>query len=656
MKLMSQLLYFWIGFKRSLQFASVLAIASAMLGGVGIAQDDLDAAVAAPQSLEEVQGLIKEAGKLFKADKFQASAERVAVCRAAIQDLVLAGDRKDMTEWERAHRQLANAADALSIQGAQLPPMPEWKEIADQVRQMASDKKAKSDKNPVPAKGNEAEQISFTKVIAPMLVEHCGRCHVDKASGEFTMASYEQLAKGSKAGVVVFPGDPVSSPLISVVESGQMPPNGSRVPEEKLAMLKAWVVQGARYDGNDPKESIKSLVGETMTGAKAADAPVVVKAATGKETVSFSKDIAPLLVENCNGCHYMGNNAPGGLRFNNFSELLKGGGSGPAIAPGKAEDSLLVKKLLGTSGQRMPAGNRPPLSEDKIALVKTWISEGAAFDGDSQDSRLDAVIAKSWIARATHDELMERRMQRARENWQIVAPKSTPDEAYDEEVHVLGNLGKSAATKLLAQANQVAKVLRKQFKLSPKDSLIKGGITIIALKSRYDYSELGKMLEKRELPSEWSAHWKREAPDLYIAMVYDSSDAKLNETTLVQQMTSLWIASHDGAPKWFAEGAGRNALANTVGMNDARVRPWVLQFPEVVASLKTVKPILDGKMNDEDEAVLGFGIIRTLQASPLKSKYELILRQLANEPKFEDVFTNHLGPIEMFLKQSLGKW
>jgi hypothetical protein len=246
-------------------------------------------------------------------------------------------------------------------------------------------------------------------------------------------------------------------------------------------------------------------------------------------------------------------------------------------------------------------------------------------------------------------------MERARAKWQIVAPKSTPEEAFDDEIHVIGNIGKGSAEKLLGQAKLTAKTLRKQFKLAAKDPVLKGGITIFAFKSRYDYSEMGKMLEKRSLPSDWSAHWRKEAPDLYIAMVNDSSDPKLNESTLLQQMTSVWIASHDGAPKWFSDGAGRNALANAVGVNDARVQPWLKRFPEIVGELKSVKPILEGKMNDEDEAILGFGLIRSLQASPIKSKYDLILRQLATSTKFDDVFVRNLGPIENFLQEALGK-
>jgi mono/diheme cytochrome c family protein len=628
----------------------VVMMVSVLVGNRSLAQDP--PSIPPLTTLEEVREQIKLAGEEFKAKNFDSSSMRVEACVEVLETLILESDRKELPEWERVHRQVRSAADALTIQGAEFDAIPEWKEIQEKIRSAAKMKKEKKGSD-VP-KADESG-IRFSKQIAPILVEHCGRCHVDKASGEFTMGTYEQLMKGSKAGVVLFPGDPVSSPLVSVIESGQMPPSGNRVPTEKLALIKAWVQQGAKYDESDPKASIKSFGGEGGASPRPPAKPVEVMERTGKETVSFSSDIAPLLVANCNGCHYAANNVRGGLRLNNFNEILKGGDSGAMIEPGKGDNSLLVKKLLGTSGQRMPAGGRPALSEVQINLVKKWIDEGASFDGDNRDGQLDSVIERSFAAKANHEELMQRRMERARSKWQIVAPNSKPDEAVDSEFHVIGNVSEAYAKKLLSQAQQVSKKLKRDWKMNAKDPFVKGGLTIFAFKSRYEYSEMGKMLEKRSIPAEWSAHWRKEAPDLYVAMVNDTADFKLNESTLVHQLTSVWVASHDGAPRWFAEGAGRSALAKSVGMNDARVQPWVRRAPAVIGELKNVQTLIEGKMNDEDEAVLGFGLIHELQSGPLKKKLEITMRQLATSTGFEEVFKRHFGPMDVFLKQALRK-
>ena len=302
----------------------------------------------------------------------------------------------------------------------------------------------------------------------------------------------------------------------------------------------------------------------------------------------------------------------------------------------------------------MPMG-RPELPESQIQLVATWIKEGATFDGQSKDAKLDQVVGQAFAAKASHKELMAKRMERTREKWKIASPKNDPDEASDEQFHVIGNIGSENAKLLLTQANTAAGQIRKMFNVTNKEPLVKGGITVFALKQRYDYSEFGKMLESRALPPEWSSHWRNEVLDSYVAIVFDKSEDKINETSLLQQITSLWINSYQGVPRWFADGAGRQALALTVGIKDARVQPWLKRMPESMEQMKTLKSLLDGSMNDEASAVIGFGVIRTMYEVKMKVKYEAIIRSLAGGMSFDQATTKNIGSMEDFLKQLLGK-
>src|SRR5437764_1880512 len=61
--------------------------------------------------------------------------------------------------------------------------------------------------------------------------------------------------------------------------------------------------------------------------------------------LQFQRDIAPIFQQSCGQCHI--NSAMGKLRLDSESAVLRGGVSGPAIAPGHSADSLLVKRLLG---------------------------------------------------------------------------------------------------------------------------------------------------------------------------------------------------------------------------------------------------------------------------------------------------------------------
>ena len=382
--------------------------------------------------------------------------------------------------------------------------------------------------------------------------------------------------------------------------------------------------------------------------------PTKIPGPNGKETVSFARDVAPILIANCNGCHYNATRVGGGLQFNMFTQIVKGGDSGPIVLPGKPDESLVIRKLKGMEGARMPMG-RAPLPDSQIQLVETWIKEGATFDGQNKDAKLDQVAGQAFASKATHNELMTKRVELSREKWKMAFPKGEPDEAIDENFHVIGNIGEQSTKNLLAQANAVSSQIRKLIKLPGKDPLIKGGVTIYALKQRYDYSEFGKMIESRTLPPEWSSHWRKEVLDTYVAMVVDKSESKINQTSLMQQMTSLWVGSREGVPRWFAEGAGRQALALSVGANDLRVQPWLKRIPTSMDQMKSLKALSDGTMNDEALATIGFGVIRTMYDSKMKPQYELILRSLASGMNFDQATTKAIGSMDLFLQKLLGK-
>ena len=92
-------------------------------------------------------------------------------------------------------------------------------------------------------------------------------------------------------------------------------------------------------------------------------------------TVSYSADIQPSFTANCSsaGCH--GANPPSGLELVSYASLSAGGRSGPAFVGGDSANSLIVKRLEGVGGQRMPLG-RGPLGDDQIQDVKDWIDDG----------------------------------------------------------------------------------------------------------------------------------------------------------------------------------------------------------------------------------------------------------------------------------------
>ncbi len=96
----------------------------------------------------------------------------------------------------------------------------------------------------------------------------------------------------------------------------------------------------------------------------------------------FERRIRPVLVEHCFACHSAAAKPPqGGLRLDTAAGLRAGGDSGPAIAAGRPDDSLLVAALRYQSLEMPPSGK---LTDAVIADFEQWIAAGAL------DPRIDA--------------------------------------------------------------------------------------------------------------------------------------------------------------------------------------------------------------------------------------------------------------------------
>src|SRR5262245_16751107 len=75
--------------------------------------------------------------------------------------------------------------------------------------------------------------------------------------------------------------------------------------------------------------------------------PVLSVAAAPPEGVEFfEKKVRPVLAEHCYQCHSsQAKKVRGSLRLDSRANTLKGGDTGPAIVPGKPEQSLLLKAI-----------------------------------------------------------------------------------------------------------------------------------------------------------------------------------------------------------------------------------------------------------------------------------------------------------------------
>lgn len=95
--------------------------------------------------------------------------------------------------------------------------------------------------------------------------------------------------------------------------------------------------------------------------------------------VRYEQDVKPIFEAHCTGCHGSVN-PPDDLNLTTIDDMLKGGTkAGPAVAPGKPDDSPIIKYVRGLVQPRMPYG-KPPLSPQDIQTLRMWIAAGAKPD------------------------------------------------------------------------------------------------------------------------------------------------------------------------------------------------------------------------------------------------------------------------------------
>jgi len=117
-------------------------------------------------------------------------------------------------------------------------------------------------------------------------------------------------------------------------------------------------------------------------------APTLTAAETSREEAGsvafFEKHVRPLLVNNCYNCHSADTKAAGGLRVDDRNGLLAGGAGGPAVVPGKPEESLILDAITHADGiSKMPPKKK--LSDAEIADIRSWIQAGAVWPEERFD-------------------------------------------------------------------------------------------------------------------------------------------------------------------------------------------------------------------------------------------------------------------------------
>lgn len=97
--------------------------------------------------------------------------------------------------------------------------------------------------------------------------------------------------------------------------------------------------------------------------------------------VLYAEVIQPILESRCYACH-SSRRQKGDLRLDGIEFIRQGGENGPVIEAGRADSSELFSRMMLSleDEDHMPPNEKPQPSSSEIALIQSWINDGADFE------------------------------------------------------------------------------------------------------------------------------------------------------------------------------------------------------------------------------------------------------------------------------------
>ena len=200
-----------------------------------------------------------------------------------------------------------------------------------------------------PASAASPASATFENDVLPIFETNCVVCHgADSPQKGLDLRTAAAIRRGGESGAAIQPGRAEESVLFAKIATGVMPPGEGRLKPDEIERVRRWI------------EGMESAV----------------SAAPEAESDVTERDILPIIQAGCLACHGK-SKKEAGLDLRTRESMLAGGTSGPAIVPGKPEESLMIKRL--------EAREMPPLRQIHEASVKS-------------PTATQVTTLKSWIA------------------------------------------------------------------------------------------------------------------------------------------------------------------------------------------------------------------------------------------------------------------
>ena len=241
----------------------------------------------------------------------------------------------------------------------------------------------------------------FEQQVQGILKKKCGKCHSESVQkGELDLSSISGVRRGGESGEPVVAESLEESYLWTLVEEGDMPPEGQpRLSKDELTLIRQWIKAGSH--SNNPADPRSQQLTQ--------------------------HDVLPIVLLRCTTCHGP-QRQDGGLDLRTRESMVKGGKSGPALVPGKPDDSLMIQRIASEACPPQELlltffVQRPAAPE--VEQLSKWIAAGAPvadvkpdvatrqmdrFVTDEQRAHWAFQPPKKLAAGASIDTLVERKL------------------------------------------------------------------------------------------------------------------------------------------------------------------------------------------------------------------------------------------------------
>ncbi len=108
-------------------------------------------------------------------------------------------------------------------------------------------------------------EVDFVNDVKPIFREHCFECHATgNEEGGLNLGTRARVMEGGEGGLILMRGNSGASRLVhrvaGIKEDEAMPPEGDRLTDEQIGILRAWIDQGAEWPADadilDPRTEL----------------------------------------------------------------------------------------------------------------------------------------------------------------------------------------------------------------------------------------------------------------------------------------------------------------------------------------------------------------------------------------------------------------